>query len=198
MTNQAMNSPDAPPSARDFHAQAYDELKAKRPERELWAQAIASSDGDSKRAISTYVRERARALQAHADAATPNPVNVWDHRQAPNLPAPAKERSQKGGIPSSLIWLAALGLWLIAFLVKQGPGPLFTTDMDWWLLARAESLGNTLGALLLGAAFGLVALGVNELVARLSREHALPRMRLFGVASVGAAYPLLLHSFGIV
>lgn len=183
-----MTTPEAPTMARDFHAQAFDELKAKRPERELWAQAVASSEGDSKRAVSTYVRERAQALRAHADAAISKPANPWDRTQMPNLPA------AKG---PSWIWLAALGLWLIAFVAEYGLAPSFP-GAGGWELALAWSLGQALGAMLLGAGPGLVALGVNELIVRLGRASPLPRLRLFCVVSVGFAYPILLGALAII
>lgn len=80
------------PAVNNFHAQAYDELKAKTRDRELWARAIADSEGDRARAISQYIRERAQALQAQAESATPTaPDKVWDHRTGAE-PLPVKSR----------------------------------------------------------------------------------------------------------
>ena len=186
-----MTTAETPTMAREFHAQAYDELKTRRPERELWAQAVANSEGDVKRAISTYVRERARVLEAQADAAVPNQINAWDHMQTPNQPVLPTAKRPPG------LWLAVLGLWLISFVAQHGLAPSFH-GAGGWELALVGSLAHALGAMLLGAGPGLVALVVNELTVRLGGASSLPRMRLFFAVSVGFAYPILLRALEII
>lgn len=175
-----MPASDVPTSGPDFHAQAYDELKSKTADRELWARAIADSEGDRARAVSQYIRERAKALQAHAEAATPKPVNAWDYKQVPNLPATRRP---------PWILIALLGLWLFAFMFRSR---LPAASADGLVLVLAGSMGHVLGALALGAGPGLVALGINEVVARISKAPRLPVLRLFAVVSIVFAYLAML------
>lgn len=166
---------------REFHAQAYEELRMKNPDRGLWASALAESDGDQKKAVSYYIRERALVLQAHTTTTAPPPVNTWDRTQVPNLPATKRP---------PWLWIALLGLWLLAFLARRDLPA--ATDSNGLILALAGSLGHVLGALVLGAFPGLMALGIHEFIARISNAPPLPRLRVFGAVTLGFAYVAML------
>lgn len=49
-------------ATRALHLKAYEELKSKNVDRSVWASALADSDGDQKKAVSFYIRERAKIL----------------------------------------------------------------------------------------------------------------------------------------
>lgn len=60
-----------PDPIRALHLKAYEELKTKTADRAVWATALAESGGDERKAVSFYIRERAKKLFEENQRTTP-------------------------------------------------------------------------------------------------------------------------------